>query len=200
MPYAPTVNDRSGEILAGFQTDAANTRAEGMQSFGKSIGEGLESIGSSIAEVITKKQEDASKATSIGEALNTMQSTLPTYGAEGVALQQIITKRMADAGNNLDKMSGIYMAFQPAMQNLQSRFYENARIEGFKDLSDYKSANTPAAATTQPKFDANYGRQFYQVFRQQGKMTHEQALDEMDKAGLSWAKQYIEPQKNPFFQ
>ena len=127
MPYAPTVNDRSGEILAGYQTNAANTRAQGMQNFGQSIGEGLESMGSSIAEVITKKQEDASKATSIGEALNTMQSTLPTYGAEGVALQQIITKRMADAGNNLDKMSGIYMAFQPAMQNLQSRFNQNAQ-------------------------------------------------------------------------
>ena len=140
MPYAPTVNDRSGEILAEFQTNAANIRAQGMANMGQSIGEGLESMGSSIAEVITKKQEDASKATSIGEALNTMQSTLPTYGAEGVALQQIITKRMADAGNNLDKMSGIYMAFQPAMQNLQSRFNQNNQYTQALNLAKQKAA------------------------------------------------------------
>jgi hypothetical protein len=140
MPYAPTVNDRSGEILAAFQANAAETRAQGMQSFGQSIGEGLESMGSSIAGVLTKKQEDASKATSIGEALNTMQSTLPTYGAEGVALQQIITKRMADAGNNLDKMSGIYMAFQPAMQNLQSRFNQNNQYTQALNLAQKKAA------------------------------------------------------------
>jgi hypothetical protein len=138
--YNPQVNDRSGEILGASQTNAANIRAQGMQSFGQSIGEGLESMGSSIAEVITKKQEDASKATSIGEALNTMQSTLPTYGAEGVALQQIITKRMADAGNNLDKMSGIYMAFQPAMQNLQSRFNQNNQFTQALNLAKQKAA------------------------------------------------------------
>jgi len=138
--YNPQVNDRSGEILGASQANAANTRAQGMQFFGQSIGEGLESMGSSIAEVITKKQEDASKATSIGEALNTMQSTLPTYGAEGVALQQIITKRMADAGNNLDKMSGIYMASVPAMENLRSRFIQNNQYTQAFNLAKQKAA------------------------------------------------------------
>jgi hypothetical protein len=138
--YNPQVNDRSGEILGASQTNAANLRAQGMANMGQSIGEGLESMGSSIAEVITKKQEDASKATSIGEALNTMQSTLPTYGAEGVALQQIITKRMADAGNNLDKMSGIYMAFMPAVENLQTRYNQNAQYTQALILAQQKAA------------------------------------------------------------
>ncbi len=58
MPYAPTVNDRSGEILAEFQTNAANIRAQGMANMGQSIGEGLESMGSSIATGITKAAEN----------------------------------------------------------------------------------------------------------------------------------------------
>jgi hypothetical protein len=196
MPYNPTVNDRSGEILAAYQIKAAEQDMQTKQFLGEQIG----NVGTALTGVLKQKQEEASKATAIGEALNTMQSTLPTYGAEGVALQQIITKRMADAGNNLDKMSGIYMAFQPAMQNLQTRYNQAAQIEGYKDLADYKSANTPAAATAQPKLDANYGRQFYQALIQQGKMTHEQALAEMDKAGLGYARQYIEKQENPFWK
>jgi len=140
MPYAPTVNDRSGEILAGFQTNAANIRAQGMANMGQSIGEGLAGLGDSIAGVLTKKQEDASKATSIGEALNTMQSTLPTYGPEGVALQEIITKRMAGAGNNLDKMSGIYMASVPAMESLRSRFNTNNQYNQAGILAGQKAA------------------------------------------------------------
>jgi hypothetical protein len=58
MPYAPTVNDRSGEILGAYTANAAETRAEGMQSFGKSIGEGLESMGSSIGGAMEKAAEN----------------------------------------------------------------------------------------------------------------------------------------------
>lgn len=136
MPYNPTVNDRSGEILAAYQIKAAEQDMQTKQFLGEQIG----NVGTALTGVLKQKQEDAAKATSIGEALNTMQATLPTYGPEGVALQEIITKRMADAGNNLDKMSGIYMAFQPAMQNLQSRYNQAAQIEGYKDLYDYKAA------------------------------------------------------------
>lgn len=123
MPYNPTVNDRSGEITAAYQMKTAEQDMQTQQFLGEKIG----NVGTALAVVLAKKQEDASKATSIGEALNTMQATLPTYGPEGVKLQEIITQRMAGAGNNLDKMSGIYMAFQPAMQNIQSRFNQNAQ-------------------------------------------------------------------------
>jgi len=58
MPYAPTVNDRSGEILGAYTAKAAETRAEGMANFGQSIGEGLKSMGSSIAGGITKAAEN----------------------------------------------------------------------------------------------------------------------------------------------
>lgn len=136
MPYNPTVTDRSGEILAGYQMKAADIDMQTKQFLGEQIG----NVGTALTGVLQKKQEDASKATSIGEALNTMQATLPTYGPEGVALQDIITKRMAGAGNNLDKMSGIYMAFQPAVQNLQSRFNQNLQYNNALQLAQQKAA------------------------------------------------------------
>jgi hypothetical protein len=58
MPYAPTVNDRSGEILGEYTANAANIRAQGMANMGQSIGEGLKSMGSSIATGITKAAEN----------------------------------------------------------------------------------------------------------------------------------------------
>jgi hypothetical protein len=136
MPYNPTVNDRSGEILAAYQIKAAEQDMQTKQFLGEQIG----NVGTALTGVLEKKQEEASKATAIGEALNTMQSTLPTYGAEGVALQQIITKRMADAGNNLDKMSGIYMASVPAMENLRSRFIQNNQYTQALNLAKQKAA------------------------------------------------------------
>jgi hypothetical protein len=136
MPYNPSVNDRSGEILAAYQIKAAEQDMQTKQFLGEQIG----NVGTALTGVLKQKQEDAAKATSIGEALNTMQSTLPTYGAEGVALQQIITKRMADAGNNLDKMSGIYMASVPAMENLRSRFIQNNQYTQALNLAKQKAA------------------------------------------------------------
>jgi hypothetical protein len=58
MPYAPTVNDRSGEILGQYTANAAETRAQGMANMGQSIGEGLESMGSSIAGGMEKAAEN----------------------------------------------------------------------------------------------------------------------------------------------
>jgi hypothetical protein len=196
MPYAPTVNDRSGEILGASQTNAAATRAQGMQSFGQSIGEGLESMGSSIAGGMTKARENAIKYDTAAGMLDAYRSNAESLGLS-LDMLNGIEEKYANKPNEL--LGHLTVIGDIANSNLSMQ-RENARIEGYKDLSDYKSANTPAAAPTQPKLDANYGRQFYQGLRQQGKMTHEQALAEMDKAGMNWAKPFIEGQKNPFFQ
>jgi hypothetical protein len=159
------------------------------------IGEAIRGIGGMLKE----SRENTAKLEGLAATGSAMQAILPQYGEEGIALANALNEELGKAGKNANKMAGTYMAFMPAVEGLRSRFNENARIEGYKDLADYKSANTPAAATAQPKLDANYGRQFYQGLRQNGR-THEQALGDMDNAGLNWAKQYIEGQKNPFFQ
>jgi len=54
MTYNPSVNDRSGEILAGYQTNAANINAQGMMA----LGESLQSVGNSIAGGMEKAAEN----------------------------------------------------------------------------------------------------------------------------------------------
>jgi len=58
MPYAPTVNDRSGEILGNAQANAAQIRAQGMMAMGEGIGDGLAAIGGGLSQGMTKSQEN----------------------------------------------------------------------------------------------------------------------------------------------
>lgn len=126
--YNPTP-DRSAEIIL-----------EGMQNFGQSIGQGLASLGGSIGKRLEQKQEDAAKAASIGEALNTMQRILPTYGEEGTALAGIITQDMEAAGNNTDKMAGKWMAYQPVISNFLSGRLQQSQYDAALELHRQKQA------------------------------------------------------------
>ena len=58
MPYNPSVNDRSGEILGNAQANAAQIRAQGMMAMGEGIGDGLAAIGSGLSAGMTKSQEN----------------------------------------------------------------------------------------------------------------------------------------------
>ncbi len=128
MPYAPTVNDRSGEILGEYTANAANIRAQGMQSFGQSIGEGLESIGSSITGAMTKAAEN--KMTS--EYLDQMAGQFAqTPGMDG--------KTMLMSQEELDKFSklslsakqGMIVPKQAMFEQMLKNQYLAAQIEGF---------------------------------------------------------------------
>jgi hypothetical protein len=58
MPYAPTVNDRSGEILGNAQANAAQIRAQGMMAMGEGISDGLAAIGGGLSQGMTQSQEN----------------------------------------------------------------------------------------------------------------------------------------------
>jgi hypothetical protein len=128
MPYAPTVNDRSGEILAGYQTNAANIRAQGMANMGQSIGEGLAGLGDSITGAMTKAAEN--KMTS--EYLDQMAGQFAqTPGMDG--------KTMLMSQEELDKFSKMSLSAKQGMivpkqamfdQSLKNQ-YLAAQIQGF---------------------------------------------------------------------
>jgi hypothetical protein len=199
--YNPQVTDRSGEFIAQGMSNAANLRAQGMQSLGQSIGQGLAGLGGGIGGMIKDSQAKTAKLQGIQSTGSALQAILPQYGQEGMALGQALQTELGKAGNNPDKIAGTMMAFMPAVEGLQSRYNQAAQIEGYKDLADYKSSVGPGTDTTTapPKLDSNFARQFYQGLRANNR-THEQALADMDNAGLNWGKQYIEGQKSPFFQ
>ena len=59
MPYNPTVNDRSGEILAQHQINSAETQAAGNNAFANSLMEGATSAIGSIAGAYTQTKMQA---------------------------------------------------------------------------------------------------------------------------------------------
>ena len=224
MTYNPSVNDRSGEILANAMNNASLLNYQGMETLGQGIADGIGSAkqaalavatggtslaasgagqGSSsgsgdsglISSFIQKSVENTAKLQGIQATGSAMQAILPQYGKEGMALGQALQTELGKAGNNANKMSGTIMAFMPAVENLQSRFNQQANIENYKDLYDYKASLGGPGTNTAPKLDAQYGREFYMGLRNNNR-THEQALQDMRNAGLNWAINDIERPQN----
>ena len=91
---------------------------QGMQQFSKGISDGLQSAAGSIAGGMEKAQTQAAKLQGAQSTVQAMQSILPQYGDQGIALGNALTKDLEKAGTNADKISGTIMAYQPAMQSL----------------------------------------------------------------------------------
>ena len=86
MPYNPTVNDRSGEILAGYQTNAAEIKAAGQQALAdgiirgatSAIGGGLgAATGFNTAGMITDAKGNS--VPGLGEALDSVKTNAIKY-------------------------------------------------------------------------------------------------------------------------
>jgi hypothetical protein len=124
--YNPTVNDRSGEITAGYQTKSAEIKAAGNEALAKGIADGVTNLAGGITGAITKSQANTAK-------LQGVQAT-------GMALGQALQAELGKAGNNPDKMAGAMMAFMPAMENLQARYNQNAQYTQALQLARQKAA------------------------------------------------------------
>jgi hypothetical protein len=88
--YNPQVNDRSGEILGAYTAKAAETRAEGMQSFGKSIGEGLAGLGGGIGGAMEKAAENRIASDGVNAKFDMLKDFRKTNG------QPLITQETID--------------------------------------------------------------------------------------------------------
>jgi hypothetical protein len=88
--YNPTVNDNSGQILGAYTAKAAETRAEGMQSFGKSIGEGLAGLGGGIGGAMGKAAENRIASDGINAKFDMLKDFKKTNG------QPLITQETID--------------------------------------------------------------------------------------------------------
>jgi len=108
MPYNPTVNDNSGEILAGFKTRSAEITAAGNEALTKGIVDGATSAIGGIAGAYTQaKMQDAG-----GKAFKEfMQVAGPSMGLKDEQL------KMFKSMNNQDayQMSTMMMPVAPSM-------------------------------------------------------------------------------------
>lgn len=136
MPYAPSVNDRSGEILANASTNAAALQMQAMQSLGQSFA----NLGDSFNDSLQQSRERTAKLEGLQATGQAMQNILPQYGEEGMALANSLAQDLQKAGNNPDKQAGVFMAYQPAVQNIQSRYNQQVQYDAALELHRQKQA------------------------------------------------------------
>jgi phage-related protein len=153
MTYNPSVNDRSGEILAGYQTNAANASAQGAMA----LGESLQSVGNSMTDAIAKSQANTAKLQGIQSTGSAMQAILPQYGDEGILLGQALQTELGKAGNNADKMGGTIMAFMPAIEGLITRFNTKNQYNQARILANQKAALAGGGGGSNPFYSVELG-------------------------------------------
>lgn len=150
MPYNPTVNDNSGQILAGYQTRSAEIKAAGNEALAQGIMDGVTNLAGGITGAIAKSQANTAKLQGIQATGSAMQAILPQYGEQGMALGQALQSELGKAGNNPDKMAGAMMAFMPAMENLQTRYNQKAQYDSALELARQKQALGYGSAGSNP--------------------------------------------------
>ena len=148
--YNPTVNDNSGQITAGYQTKSAEIKAAGNEALAQGIMDGVTNLAGGITGAIAKSQANTAKLQGIQATGSAMQAILPQYGEQGIALGQALQSELGKAGNNPDKMAGAMMAFMPAMENLQSRYNQQAQYNGALELARQKQALGLGAGGSNP--------------------------------------------------
>ena len=194
--YNPTVNDNSGQITAGYQTKSAEIKAAGNEALAQGIMDGVTNLAGGITGAITKSQANTAKLQGIQSTGEALQAILPQYGEEGIALGAALTDQLGKAGTNPDKLAGAMMAFMPAVENLQSRYNQQAQIDGYKELYTQKAqASADAKAALPPKMNAENIRSMVSEAKTAG------FSDDAIKAKLQsqygdWAVNSVYPSKN----
>jgi hypothetical protein len=108
MPYAPTVNDNSGQILAGYQTRSAEITAAGNEALTKGIVSGVTSAIGGIAGAYTQSRMQAAGGKAFKEFMGVAG---PSMGLKDEQLKMF--KGMND--QDAFQMSQMFMPVAPSM-------------------------------------------------------------------------------------
>jgi hypothetical protein len=81
MPYAPTVNDNSGQILAGYQTNASQITAAGNEALAKGITDGVTSIAGGVIGGFTKAAENRIASDGVNAKFDMLKDYTKTDGS-----------------------------------------------------------------------------------------------------------------------
>ena len=197
MPYNPSVNDESGQILAGYQTRSAEISAAGQMSFGKSIGDGLQSAAGSIAGGMTKSRENAMKYDAAAGMMDTYKENATALGLDMQMLDGLEQKYAKDP----DKLIGaLTVVGKMSDHNLDVEKAEKTYAALGNAYQGKAQAAADLKAAQPPKMNAETIRAYAADAAAQG------ATPDQIKAGLlkgygQWAVDtvYPQPKQNLFW-
>ena len=81
MPYAPTVNDESGQILAGYKTRSAEITAAGNEALAQGIASGVTSLASGVTGGFTKAAENRIASDGVNAKFDMLKDYTKTDGS-----------------------------------------------------------------------------------------------------------------------
>lgn len=190
--YNPS-EDRSAEILTNANNRAAEIQLAGMQNLGNAF--------ANLGESAAKAYEQAGKNKMTSDYLQGMAVHLSNIKRPESDETYITAEDMKNISKgSLGTQQAIVSSAQALYEHDLAMERMNAQYGAALNLAQEKQrlGLTGGSRQSDPKMDANYGRQFYMGLVNSG-LTHEDALKEMDSAGMGWAKQYIVQQQNGFF-
>lgn len=170
MPYAPTVNDNSGQILAGYQTKSAEIKAAGNEALANGIMRGATSAiggglgaatGFNTAGMITDAKGNSIPG--LGDALDEVKANAIKYdtaagmmdaykqnaGALGLDLAALDGGAQKHA-KNPDKLLGYLTVMGKMAENNMAVQRQKAQYTGALELARQKQALGYGSAASNP--------------------------------------------------
>jgi len=140
MPYDPSVNDTSGEILAGYQTRSAAIKAAGNEALMKGIVDGSLSAIGGITGAYTKAGENKMTSDYLDAMAGQYNNTMGADGKTPLMTDEMLEKFTK---SSLGAKQGIMVPLMAQYeQNLKNQ-YLAALIAGFGQRQSYQNQVSP---------------------------------------------------------
>jgi gas vesicle protein len=192
MPYNPSVNDNSGQILGQATANAAAIQAQGTAQFSQNLTDSFNTVMGMVNKRIDQNNEDNAKMQQSMASGQAMMSLSDNYGDQGQKFKTSLAKALEDTKGNANKMSGAVMAHAAEFENMQKQQTATKTYEALGNAYAGKAAATAAAkAALPPKMNAETVRSWAADAAAQG------ATADQIKAGLlkygQWAVDAVFP-------
>jgi hypothetical protein len=193
MPYNPSVNDNSGQILGQATANAAAIQAQGTAQFSQNLTDSFNTVMGMVNKRVEKNQADNSKMQQSMASGQAMMSLSDNYGEQGEKFKTSLAKALEDTKGNPDKMSGAVMAHAAEFENMQKQQTATKTYEALGNAYAGKAAATAAAKAALPdKMNAETIRSYAADAAAQG-ATQDQIKEGLLRGYGQWAVDAVFP-------
>lgn len=142
MPYNPSINDNSGQILAEAQRLAKELRAKEQQQMWQAVGQGISSITEGLGEYYKKSQENKMTSDYLDSMAGHFNNTMGADGQTPLMTDEMLEK--FSKGSLGAKQGMIVPLMAQYEQNLKNSYLEQ-QMAGYLNRANQSAANQAAA-------------------------------------------------------
>jgi hypothetical protein len=194
MPYNPSVNDNSGQILGQAASNAAAIQAQGTAQFSQNLTDSFNTVMGMVNKRVEQNNQDNAKMEQSMASGQAMMSLSDNYGEQGEKFKISLAKALEDTKGNANKMSGAVMSHAAEFENMQKQQTATKTYEALGNAYAGKAAATAAAKAALPdKMNAETIRSYAADAAAQG-ATQDQIKEGLLRGYGQWAVDAVFPQ------